>query len=255
MKPSTSSFVTLAVLAAFTSAACDAQTLQGRGEVTVGGKTVSEVFSDAPVRDLAVAACRGDGAGVAAALREGVDPNARGLDGVTPIFWALACDSLPGVEALLVGGADPNLMTEPPNPISAVDVAVTRDTRLLQAVLRHGGFPSPCAFEEAFGVGMDQRGWDNYYALLDAGTDINTECRGTVAEFAAALNQWDKVAELLERGYNTRLPYLGRLLQSANVQLMFPEQVEIMPRVRRMLEERGVRFPVSSEEAYPIGRE
>lgn len=242
-------------------AACDGRAEQvnqrAPEQVTVGGKSVSDVFTDGRVRDLALDACRGDAASVSAAVREGVDPNTRGLDGVTPIFWALACDSVQGVDALLRAGADPNLLTDPPNPFSAVEVAATRDPRLLQTVLRHGGSPSASALDEAFRRGMDlapscacEEGWENYNLLLEAGVDINANYRGgTIAEFAATLNQFDKVADLLDRGYNTRLSHLGRLMENINMPLVPPEQIEWIPHVRERLEARGVRFPVSGEGA------
>lgn len=219
-------------------AACDgrAQGVRQRApeQVTVGGKSVSDVFADSRVRDLALNACRGDASRVAADVGEGVDPNARGLDGVTPIFWALACDSVPGVDALLRAGADPNLLTDPPHALSAVEVAATRDTQLLQTVLRYGGSPSPAALDEAFGRGMDlapscacEEGWENYHLLLEAGADINADFHGrTIAESAVTLNQYDKVAELLDRGYNIRLAYLGSFLDTINMPLVPLEQIE-----------------------------
>jgi hypothetical protein len=248
-----------ALLGLLALAACDGVAQGGRDraseQVTVGGKPVSDVFADSRVRDLALDACRGDAASVAADVREGVDPNARGLEGVTPIFWALACDSVPGADALLRVGADPNLLTDPPNTLSAVEVAATRDPQLLQTVLRYGGSPSAAALDEAFGRGMDlapscacERGWENYHLLLDAGADINADYRGrTIAEFAATLNQFDKVADLLDRGYNTRLSWLGRLMEDINMPLVPREQVEWIPRVRERLEARGVRFPAQRD--------
>lgn len=242
-----------------TSAACDGLAEQQRRpeQVTVGGKSVSDVFTDPAIRDLAVAACRGDAATVAIMVDQGVDPNARGLDNVTPIFWALACDSVPGVDALLIAGADPNLQTGPPNPFSAVEVAATRDPRLLQTMLRRGGSPTPAALDEAFRHSMSvapscacEQGWENYNLLLDAGADINATYGGhTIAEFAAALNQFDKVADLLDRGYNTRLEHLERLIATTNLPLVPPEQLEWISRVQRALEARGVRISPNTNEA------
>jgi ankyrin repeat protein len=57
---------------------------------------------------LARAACGGDAETVARLVQAGTDPDAEGLDGVTPLIWAQSCDSLIGMEALLQNGADPN---------------------------------------------------------------------------------------------------------------------------------------------------
>ncbi len=79
----------------------------GFAEFRVNDKRVGETFADLAVVRLSRAACDGDAPGVASAMAAGANPNAEGKRDLTPLGWAIACESLPGIAALLDARADP----------------------------------------------------------------------------------------------------------------------------------------------------
>lgn len=220
-------------------------------EHKVSDKTVQDVFKEPRIAALARAACVGDEAAVARAIKDGTDANGKGFDDVTPLYWAVSCQNLRGIEALLRSGANPNYMFG--RRFSAVYAAATmKESAVLKLLLKYGGDPNTkdnksnqTALERALSLGIYGSGWDNYHALLKAGADINRsdELGRTIAIKAAALNQYDRVAELLERGYEFDLDDLARIVQVGQVDPKHP-QAEWHARVKDMLERKGVQFPV-----------
>lgn len=220
-------------------------------EHKVGEKAVQEVFKDQRLAALARAACDGNEDEIDRAVKEGADPNGKGSDDVTPLYWVVRCQNMNGTEALLRAGARPNYMFG--GRFSAVYAASTmKESAVLKLLLKYGGDPNAkdnktnqTALQRALSLGIHGAGWDNYYALLNAGADINRADKvgRTIAIQAAALNQYDKVAELLERGYSYDLNDLGRIVQAGNID---PKHrlAEWRIKVKAMLEQRGVQFPV-----------
>ncbi len=216
------------------------------------GKSAEDVFPEPGVAILARAACDGDEAAVSRAVKRGAEPNSVGFEGLTPLFWAVSCKNLRGVEALLRAGADPNHIAAKAQ-FSPVYYAVTINSpETLKVLLTHGGDPDTMDLQtrktvlwQALSIGADERGWDCWYALLDAGADINRTdgAHNTIATDAEALGQFDKVAELLERGYTYDLTDLGR---GAEIRVIAPNhpEAEWQRKVKAMLEQRGVHFPV-----------
>lgn len=178
-------------------------------EHDVGGHTAEMVFSDPQVRAVAKAACAGDEAEVRRLVGGGVSPNARGDKNFTPLLWALTCRSERGMIALLDAGADPNQAGA--DGIFPIRVAATYDDpKFLKLLLARGGNPNmtdpgsnDTPLMTALAVGVERGEWKNYYALLDAGADINLEYKGsTIASMAVNLGRFDKAIELVERGYS-----------------------------------------------------
>src|SRR5262249_2889981 len=146
-----------------------------------GGKTVHEVFSDPRVAALAEAACFGNADNVADEVSQGADPNATGLEGMTPLLWAVGCHNPDGVGGLLKAGGDPNRRWTG-GGYSAVYMAAwshgKNTTLVLKVLLKHGGDPNTTdipdgrtAIHRAMEIGMDTGDWGNWYALLDGGVD------------------------------------------------------------------------------------
>lgn len=192
-------------------------------EFHIGGKSAGDIFPDQAVAQLAQAACVGDEPTIARLVGAGTNPNASGFEGATPLFWALQCESVSGVGALLEHGANPNQMVGGEAPFSAVFSAAGRDDpAFLRLLLSHGGNPNAflddggdwTALKAAFFRGNEGRGWENWNALLDAGADINAVHHGaTIAQLAALLNSFDRVDELLRRGYRHDLDDLQSLIE------------------------------------------
>lgn len=226
----------------------------------VGGKSARDVFSSAQVAALAENACAGNASEVVRLAHDGVDPNSTGIEGVTPLLWAANCENMRGMTALLDVGADPNLEISGLG-MSAIVVAAGMDNPdVLELLLRRGGDANAVlsdsnqtALTVALDAGLDGKGWERYYALLRAGADINRRYEGhTIAEYAAAMNQYDKVVELLRAGYRDNLPWLGRLVTAADVATMDPAQRPYVREAQSLLEQRGIRFPVPPPGRAPL---
>jgi hypothetical protein len=220
-------------------------------EQKIGGKGVHDVFTDRNLAALAAAACDGDQGAVERGVKNGANPNAVGVYGATPLLWAIGCKNANGVEALLRAGADPNFAAG--GRFNAVYAAATLyDPTILRLALKYLGDPNArdsrsnkSALEEALLLGVNGAGWENYYALLDAGADPNRadELGDTIAKAAAAYGRFDKVMELLERGYTFDLEDLGRAVQTREV-AQGSDQSKWQEKVKARLELDGVRFPV-----------
>lgn len=186
----------------------------------VGGLAVDEVFADDRLARVADAACRGDQAGVAALINEGVNPNGQGYEQATPLFWAITCRNADGVRALLAGGADPNQIIK---RFSAVHLAAgyVQNPEMLEALLSHGGDPDAVddrgstALNEAFIYAWETDLWTNWHLLLEAGADVNyaDSGGGTIATRAAALARYDRVMDVMRYGYSYDLFFLRRVVE------------------------------------------
>lgn len=222
-------------------------------EHKVGDKTADDAFGVKALARLATAACHGNEQGIAAALRDGADVNGQGHDGATPLLWALSCDNVRGIEALLKAGANPNQRI---GASTAVCLAATHhNPQVLHVLLQHGGDADAIdantgmtALQEAFSLGLHGFGWDNYDALV-AKADINrADERGwTIATEAAAMGRFDKVAELIERGYARDLANLGRIVQRRVV--TSDDDMAWQVKAKELLEARGLRFPLPDRPA------
>jgi uncharacterized protein len=235
----------------------------GCSERRVGGMTAEQEFSDPKVADLARSACADDVAALSQTLKGSADPNGKGRGGDTPLFWAVKCEKLDAIEALLNAGADPNYKI--PGQFSATYTAATlHNPAPLKLLLKHGGDPNTrdesapwTALSVALDLGLNGHGWDNYYALLKAGANINKadDVGNTIATTAAALGAFDKVVELLNRGYDYDLIGLGASVQARKIDASaFPEKATARDQVIKMLEARGVRFPIPPLIKFYSGR-
>lgn len=225
------------------------------GEHTVGGKGVHDVFPEAKVARLAAVACEADIDAMKQAIADGADVNASGLEGSTPLMWAVSCESEKGIAALLEAGAKPN---QPVARFNAVYVAATyRNPALLRLLLQHGGDPNSSdantgvtALRRAADLGTSEDQWANYYALLNAqGVDINRADKHgqTIAtDFCKGVN-FDKLLEVLDRGYDYDLQELGNLLQVVSRRVLSAEQMSYRTRVRSKLISKGVKLPPEPE--------
>lgn len=199
----------------------------------VGGRTSTDVFGNGQLRDVADAACRGDSEGVHAIAASGVEIDAGGLDGVTPLMWALTCESVEGLRALLELGADPNKRIEREFGWTALLYATSHDNAAyLQLMLEYGGDPNTIGPDEsenalsralAFGIGAHADNLDNFYILIESGADVNhvLHSNRTIANTAIALGR-DCIALDLIRNYDLEFNLNG-VLRTARVRLIDTE--------------------------------
>lgn len=184
--------------------------------------SLNEVFSDLRTRALVKAACDGKAQRVTELVATGVDPNASGRRGMPPLLWVIDRCAPPAAEHLLNAGANPNssyVVRSISCPV--IWFAVRKSTpAYVKLLLAHGASPDAVcegggsdALTEAFRVGVKTGSWESYYALLEAGADINKEHLGnTVGITSAALGRYDKLRELLRLGYNRDLSFVASIV-------------------------------------------
>lgn len=237
----------------------------GAGGMQVGGKDASATFIDPAVAKLASAACQGDAVQIAQSAGQRALLNAVGENGMTPLHWAISCENLVGIEALLKAGADPNQVTlfeagmtpsmESLHRASPVyRAAMMRNPAVLRLLLANGGRASAwdyyegssleqTALDAAMELALDTGRWDNYRALLAAGADAElVDGFGrSIAVDMAFKGQYALIAELLEGGYDCNLADLPSAMAVGD-----PPMTADRQRVESQLRARGVQIPVRS---------
>ncbi len=183
--------------------------------------------------------------------------NAKGQDGIVPLFYALKCEQPAALEALLQAGADPNHAAS--DGINGTLASITYfDPIYLRLMLKYGGDPNSTkkngstTLMEAFSMGQYNGRWENFEFLLDSGVDINapTSTGGIgMAAYAAAVGYPSRAVQLLERGYTHELEGLAYAIYGNAMNLVSardPEPLRHEPEYKnltiaaKMLKERGV---------------
>ena len=223
----------------------------------LGGMTIGEVFSDPKAAKLAKAACGGDTSRIATLIAEGVDVNAKGQDGIVPMFYALKCEQPAALETLLKAGANPNYAGTD-GILGTYAAASYTDPTYLKLMLQYGGNPNltsgngDTVLLKAFTLGQFDEKWDNFELLLNSGVDINRPMSGGntgIATYAAFVGHPSKAVQLLERGYTYDLEGLADAIYGNSMNLVSarsPEPSRSNPEYKyltiaaKMLKERGV---------------
>lgn len=228
-------------------------------EHKVGDKTTSDVFTDIVLRRLAEAACQGNEAAIRSALQEGANPNGAGLRGITPLVWAVSCDSVAGIKGLLAAGANPNQVIGK-EFTSVVYVAVRRfDPGPLKALLDAGAEATVfdltserTGISQALLHGIDTGDWRHWELMLPK-IDINQpydKFGETIAVRAARLGQFERVVQLLEMDYGYRLNELARSVE--NGVNLTENAANWQRKAIELLKQRCVVFPVGPTKVQPI---
>ncbi|MEK6789606.1 MAG: ankyrin repeat domain-containing protein [Pseudomonadota bacterium] len=211
----------------------------------LGGQTIRQTFTDEKVVVLVEAAVAGESKKVAQLAAQGVDVNAVGNNGATPLIWALSSRNKSGVAALLRANANPNLRAEKIGDAPMYFVSMGDDPELLRLLLEHGGDPNHLGrgrIEERPLTQATAKGRiENIKLLLAAGADINAHDSFEESAATSAIDsaQFEAIALLLERGYTYNISYLARGVQIRHV----PPESDAQrwkDKVIVMLKERGV---------------
>jgi len=168
------------------------------------------IFADKKVAELAVAAAKGDIQAVDRSVADGVNINAVGEYGQTPLFWPLYAHNKTGFQLLLEHGADPNARDQNGDGVMHL-AAEDEDPDYLRLALAHRGDPNLRDTRGVFPTpifrAMRPLRNDNLKLLVAAGADINY--RDVSAETpmvsAADLSHYDKVYILLMAGADYKL--------------------------------------------------
>jgi ankyrin repeat protein len=217
----------------------------GCGEVQIKGKTAKDVFSDPKVVELVNAACAGDAKVMDEAIRGGANVNAVGYRTTPALIWVMESLNKKGIEKMLQLGANPNL------PMQGGETATwfaagSDDPELLRLMLKYGGDPNiEAEADTALQLAVKGHRVQNIELLLAAGADINkSDAVGrTAVTTAAALEDFEMVYYFLEKGYFRDLTDLARWIE-ASVVAKDSEAGRRKQRVLKMLEDRGVEFPL-----------
>lgn len=167
----------------------------------------SVYFNEPQVVSLCKAAMAGNIAAIDQLVNEGVNVNASGKGGMTPLLYSFVGFNKPGLQRLMEHGADPNQQRDHKSSFMSY-AAQTIDSDYLEMALAHGGDPNlkgrmfyTPLFEAAMenNAGVERR----LKLLLDHGADINAISKGILdnaAMAAARINQYDSALYLLQLG-------------------------------------------------------
>jgi ankyrin repeat protein len=217
--------------------------------VGVVSYNVAEIFKYTNAIPLARAAAAGETAAIQRELDAGVNPNAVGRDGITPLWWAAGAVNLQGFTYLLDHGADPNFPKCDGYSIMYLVTAMTRND-FLEAALKHGGDPNfrdprndETPLFEAVMMGYRRK----VDLLLNSGANINAQDSGgdTILERAIeARGDYRLVWEFLQRGADYRLKgNVGQTLaDTIDTRLIDPhsDEYEWRQRVIAFLKSKGI---------------
>lgn len=206
--------VLLLALVPLTSS-CQMNETPDPNEFRLYAATVTDVFGRGAVRDLARAAAAGKPAEVARAVGAGADPNARGKEGLTPLFWSIMANNAVGVEALLKAGAKPNLPMRMNNGKGfewdeyPVVIAAKGKPEVLKVLLENGGDPESVSHKLS-ALRAAVFCLECVKLLVQHGANVNRAINGEDAGHLAATNgQFDVVIYLLNHGYDQNLEHIS----------------------------------------------
>lgn len=219
-------------------------------------------FFSGKVRDLALAAQRGDVAKINRLVKEGVDPNTVGKKSTTVLMWAVTSNNEKGVEALLKNGANPNYV--PPKGSELEGESVTyllaegAQPNLLKIVLKNGGDPNVRNFIEnnktALIAASAFAPFENVKLLVNSGGNVDLhDNEGVTPLLYAAFNRNYKVVfYFLQNNANykvrahvyltNRLDGLPEIIQQSFSSSMAKNEIPWRAKVIEFLEARGVKI-------------
>lgn len=214
----------------------------------LGQYTIHDTYQDSRVVELVKAASVGNTHKVEKLAAGGVDVNAVGRGGATPLIWALHSKNYEGVEALLKVGANPNLYV-PEFDFPAINLVSGGDEpKMLELLLKYGGDANNIGngkiLQRPLSLAAKQGRLINVKVLLAAGAELNAHDQFNESAATATLGpaHFEVLAYLLEQGYNYDLDRLARGVLNRNL----PEGSKAASwklKVIKMLKARGAKIP------------
>jgi hypothetical protein len=207
------------------------------------GWEAEDFFNDSAVVELCDAIEANDIAKMKRLIAEGVDVNAIGEGGVTPLLWAFVDNQPERFQLLLEHGADPNVKTttrlNAPNAFAVGDSVTTLAAQSYfvgpyEAVLHHGGDPSIIGPHEqpllhmivSAPIALELKK-KRILMAVEYGADINQkDSMGTIARTAvAAFQQWELALWLLQQGVDPHYYRPGESINMVGSALMHGERL------------------------------
>jgi len=185
------------------------------GQLVVAGRSAQEAFHDEGVVNLLKAAKMNDAKEAKNLIDGGVNVNAVGQDGATPLIWMLGLQDLRAMRLLLDLGADPNQYVaggvSPPVKLAAGGGKL----EALRLLLDYGADPN-VVYGNRTPLMMAIQGshLDCAELLLQHGADINF-AHGSLSALSEAVFhvQYGDAIWLLNHGYTHDLPMARRMLE------------------------------------------
>jgi hypothetical protein len=222
-------------------------TLIGCASTRLGGKTIQETFSSVSVVNFIDAVNGSNYIEADRLVTAGVDVNAIGQGGISPLLWIMTTSlDTTKIAYLLHVGANPNYRDAASGASAMYLAAGGNRLDILEVLLKNGGNPDLLGprDESLLMVAASQFRKNNIDLMLRYGADINLHdmYNETVANKAAAYGRFDWVANFLDSGLNYNLQDLAKTVEIRQVPAT-SEQQGWKNKVIDMLKTRGVKFP------------
>lgn len=239
-------------------------------------------YSDTQVISLCKAISNNDEANIDALLKEGVDINTVGKDGMTPLLWALKAKNKAIYEMVLRKGGDPNIKITAKSAMGESVMSLVcrmKDIDYLKITLKYVNKSSKIQLKKSALsyalIGINDSTLERVKLLVEAGADINCKAETGVEKgmppliSAAALNQYDIVYYLLQERADPLLkadpiiiPSLSSKKDSGlSLVYLIEQSNELMSRkgnqypyllkCAQLLKDKGIKVDVSKPQKYP----
>lgn len=183
-------------------------------DLTVAGRSAQEAFHDEGVVSLLRAVRSQDIKEAKRLIDEGVNVNAAGKDGATPLIWMLGMQDWVGMKVLLQLGADPNQYGTADIGYPLWLAAAGGKLEALQLLLDHGANPNlRHGTKTPLVMAIIESHLDCAELLLQHGADINLAAPISVLEGAMSTAQFGNALWVLNHGYTRDLPMARRMLE------------------------------------------
>jgi ankyrin repeat protein len=174
-----------------------------------GRSNVEKYFVNGADREFVCAVLKGDKTKVDQMLRAGTSVDCRGIDGMTPLLFAIVNSDKQATLLLLSKGANPNLQDNHGEYSPMSLAAGIKDTWLLETLLKNGGNPNlrDKLKETPIFQAVECLRKVNIDILLKAGADINAQnvSGKTPMMDAGDLRLFDMVLYLLQLGADPKI--------------------------------------------------